>query len=63
MGLPIARHLVEAHGGRLEITSRGEGQGATVTVFFPALRDRAHTTHNLQHHELAPASARRRYGD
>jgi signal transduction histidine kinase len=37
MGLPIARHLVEAHGGTLEIVSRGKDQGATVTLVLPEL--------------------------
>lgn len=41
MGLAIARHLVERHGGTLSVASRGEGMGATFTVDFPlaALRD------------------------
>ena len=37
LGLPLARSLTEAHGGRLEITS-ALGQGTTVTVRFPAER-------------------------
>ena len=35
LGLSIARHLVELHGGLIEATSEGEGQGATFTVTFP----------------------------
>jgi CheY-like chemotaxis protein len=36
LGLAIARHLVELHGGRLEATSRGKNQGAMFTVWLPA---------------------------
>jgi PAS domain S-box-containing protein len=35
LGLSIARHLVELHGGLIEATSEGEGHGATFTVTFP----------------------------
>jgi PAS domain S-box-containing protein len=35
LGLSIARHLVELHGGMIEASSEGEGQGATFTVTFP----------------------------
>ncbi len=38
LGLSIARHLVELHGGIIEASSEGEGRGATFTVTFP-LRD------------------------
>jgi histidine kinase len=31
IGLTIARHLVEAHGGRIWAESKGEGQGSTFT--------------------------------
>lgn len=35
LGLAIARHLVELHGGSIAATSPGEGQGATFTVQLP----------------------------
>ena len=35
LGLSIARHLVELHGGVIEAGSEGEGCGATFTVTFP----------------------------
>jgi PAS domain S-box-containing protein len=35
LGLSIARHLVEAHGGVIEATSEGVGQGASFVVRLP----------------------------
>lgn len=35
LGLAIVRHLVELHGGSVEASSAGEGQGATFTVRLP----------------------------
>jgi len=35
LGLSIARHLVELHGGRIEVSSGGEGQGAEFTIRLP----------------------------
>jgi len=35
LGLAIARHLIEIHGGSIEARSLGEGQGATLTVRLP----------------------------
>ena len=35
LGLAIARHIVEMHGGTIEADSAGEGQGATFTVSLP----------------------------
>ncbi len=35
LGLFIARHLVERHGGTIDATSEGEGKGATFRVTLP----------------------------
>jgi signal transduction histidine kinase/CheY-like chemotaxis protein len=35
LGLAIARHLVEIHGGTIKAESRGESQGATFTITLP----------------------------
>ncbi len=36
IGLTIAKHLVEAHGGQIWVDSQGEGQGSTFGVSLPA---------------------------
>src|SRR5262249_31064810 len=40
LGLAIVRHLVELHGGSVEVASPGEGKGATFAVRLP-LREEA----------------------
>ncbi|EYF04322.1 Hypothetical protein CAP_4586 [Chondromyces apiculatus DSM 436] len=37
LGLAIARHLVELHGGRISVESAGQGCGTRFTVLLPAL--------------------------
>jgi PAS domain S-box-containing protein len=39
LGLALARHFVELHGGTIKADSPGEGQGATFTVRLPLSRD------------------------
>jgi signal transduction histidine kinase/CHASE1-domain containing sensor protein/ActR/RegA family two-component response regulator len=43
LGLAIARHLVEIHGGTIRASSRGEGQGATFTITLPLIESGAKT--------------------
>jgi CheY-like chemotaxis protein len=54
LGLAIARQIVELHGGRIWVESRGEGQGATFTVELPLL----HTTNLLVEKVAGRAEAR-----
>jgi signal transduction histidine kinase len=35
LGLAIVRHLVELHGGTVDATSKGQGQGSTFTLHLP----------------------------
>jgi signal transduction histidine kinase len=37
LGLAIARHLVELHGGTVHVESEGEGRGATFSVSLPIM--------------------------
>jgi PAS domain S-box-containing protein len=43
LGLAIARHLIEIHGGAIEAKSLGEGEGATFTVRLPLVGSRVVT--------------------
>ena len=42
LGLAIARHLVEMHGGTVHAESPGKGQGATFTVTLPIISLKLH---------------------
>lgn len=35
VGLPIARSIIELHGGTIAATSEGEGSGSTFTIYLP----------------------------
>ncbi len=41
LGLSIARHLIEMHGGTIAATSDGENRGSTFTLMLPALTERS----------------------
>ena len=54
LGLAITRHLVELHGGTIEVSSEGEGQGATFIVAFPVA---IVSDPSLPRREAAPSAA------
>jgi signal transduction histidine kinase len=37
LGLAIASHIIELHGGTITAASRGEGQGSTFTILLPLI--------------------------
>jgi PAS domain S-box-containing protein len=45
LGLAIARHIVELHGGTIQATSEGEGKGSTFRVTLPLATVPAETPH------------------
>jgi PAS domain S-box-containing protein len=55
LGLAIARHLVELHGGTVRATSAGANQGSTFTVNLPLL---AYAPNNDKDRELSGTIAR-----
>jgi CheY-like chemotaxis protein/anti-sigma regulatory factor (Ser/Thr protein kinase) len=50
IGLTLVRRLVEMHGGRVEVSSRGEGQGSTFTIRLPAIEAPASPEPRDEHH-------------
>jgi signal transduction histidine kinase/ActR/RegA family two-component response regulator len=56
LGLAITRHLVELHGGTIEASSPGEGQGATFTVSLPLLLYPARSAPGLDTGKLPAAT-------
>jgi CheY-like chemotaxis protein len=53
LGLAIARHLVQLHGGTVEARSAGKGQGSTFIVRLPLMAGASPATHG----SLAPLAA------
>ena len=50
LGLAIVHHLVELHGGTIQVASSGEGQGATFVIRLPVLvTSQLNTDHSLPH--------------
>lgn len=45
-GLPIARTIIELHGGRIAAHSDGPGHGANLTIELPAIQRGTHPTHS-----------------
>ncbi|HKV34920.1 MAG TPA: ATP-binding protein, partial [Pyrinomonadaceae bacterium] len=56
LGLAIARHLVEIHGGTIRAASRGEGQGATFTITLPLIDSNVTSIEPVTDKSLAYAS-------
>ncbi len=54
LGLSIAKHLVELHGGRIEASSPGEGLGATFLVTLPVAAETV--GHNPAAASLSPSA-------
>jgi len=48
LGLALARHIVELHGGTIEAESGGEGQGTVLTVKLPTASARRARERNLK---------------
>jgi PAS domain S-box-containing protein len=59
LGLAIVRHLVELHGGAIDVESAGEGRGATFTVTLPR-SDKANGESAVDAEPIAAIAARLR---
>ncbi len=58
IGLTLARRLVELHGGTIEVSSPGLGQGAEFTVRLPLLHTELAVAPETGHADTAPAPVR-----
>jgi signal transduction histidine kinase len=52
LGLALAKHLVELHGGTVTATSAGPNQGSTFTVVLPRVAPREHQPEQQQSNKL-----------
>lgn len=59
LGLAIAQHIVQAHGGTLQAASPGEGKGATFTVQLPLLKTQSHPNAETGRNEESTYASRR----
>ncbi len=55
LGLAIARHLVEIHGGTIKAESAGEGRGATFTINLPMIESGVRATPAFSENREQPA--------
>jgi signal transduction histidine kinase/ActR/RegA family two-component response regulator len=55
LGLAIARHLVEMHGGAITATSKGEGKGAEFRVTLPLMLSATEPQVEQRHHQTTVA--------
>ncbi len=61
LGLAIVKNLVEMHGGRVSVTSEGQGLGSQFIVELPGAA--APTLEQREPSEIAPLSVQRRVGE
>jgi CheY-like chemotaxis protein len=60
IGLALVRQLIDLHGGRVQASSGGRGQGSEFTVYLPALKvDSAQPAGSKETQNLAATPARR----
>jgi PAS domain S-box-containing protein len=59
LGLSIARHLVELHGGHIDVRSEGAGRGATFTIELPRDTVCEGTAAGDDHASVSPLAGKR----